>query len=103
MLLRSGLFAASLAKEAKRKGKERATPIEFWYRQKYKLTKSDPRFLDATLEEMNADYWAHYYFDNPKAKDEIEDEDFNLEDELQKIEDEDSLDDADVDDWESVA
>lgn len=52
---------------------------------------------------MNADYWAHYYFDNPKAKDEIEDEDFNLEDELQKIEDEDSLDDADVDDWESVA
>lgn len=35
---------------------------------------------------MMTDYWAHHYFDNPKAQDEVEDEDFNLEAELARIE-----------------
>lgn len=53
---------------------------------------------------MNTEYWAYHYFENPKAKDEVEDEDFNLDDELQKIEDEDGAgDDADVNDWESLS
>lgn len=32
------------------------------------------------------DYWAHYYFDNPKAAEEVEDEDFSLEAEIARIE-----------------
>lgn len=72
--------------------------MEFWYRRKYNLTSSDPRFLDATTDEMFSDYWAHYYADNPKAHDEVADDDFNLEDELARIELEDS-----ADEWEELA
>lgn len=32
------------------------------------------------MEEMLADYYAHHYFDDPKAADEIEDDDFNPDD-----------------------
>ena len=34
---------------------------------------------------METDYWAHHYFDNP-VKDEVEDADFDLEQELAKLE-----------------
>lgn len=40
---------------------------------------SDPRFLDTTVEEMLADYYAHTYYDDPKAVEEVEDEDFNVD------------------------
>jgi uncharacterized membrane protein len=59
------------------------------------LTPNDPRFLDMTIEDMMTDYYAHHYFDNPKDHDEIEDEDFNLEAELAKLEN-------NPDDWETV-
>lgn len=93
-----------MEKETKRRGRERAKTIEFWYRRKYGLTSTDPRFLDATLEEMETDRWAHHFFENPKAAEEVEDEDFNLEEELARIEAE-AADDAarDVDDWEDVS
>lgn len=35
---------------------------------------------------MLEDWWAHHYFDNPKAKDEIEDTDFDLQAELDALE-----------------
>lgn len=35
---------------------------------------------------MMTDYWAHHYFDNPKAQEEVEDEDFNLEAKMAEIE-----------------
>lgn len=66
-----------MRREAKERGKERARSVEFWYRQKYGLTEHDPRFLEATVEEMLTDYWAHHYFNNPKAdQEEFEDPDF---------------------------
>ncbi len=37
----------------------------------------DPRFLDATVEEMLTDVWAHRFRDDPKLLEEIEDDDFN--------------------------
>lgn len=45
---------------------------------------------------MLTDYWAHYYFDNPKAKDEIEDDEFDLEAELAKLEE-------NPDEWETLS
>jgi len=50
------------------------------------LTVNDPRFLESTVEEMLEDYWAHFYFDNPKALDEVEDADFDLDAELAALE-----------------
>jgi len=44
---------------------------------------------------MLTDYWAHYYFDNPKAQDEIEDDEFDLEAELAKLEE-------NPDEWETL-
>lgn len=35
---------------------------------------------------MLEDYWAHFYFDNPKALDEVEDSDFDLDAELAALE-----------------
>lgn len=54
---------------------------------------TDPRYLDATVEEMMTDYWAHHYYDNPKAREEVEDEDFSLEAEIARMEAEAENDD----------
>lgn len=32
-----------------------------------------------TVEDMLTDYWAHTYFDDPKALEEVEDDDFDIE------------------------
>lgn len=81
-----------------------AKTTEFWFRRKYNLTSNDPRFLDSTVEEMLTDYWAHTFYDDPKAAQEVEDEDFNLADELARIEAEEGYDPTiDVDDWEDLA
>ena len=34
---------------------------------------------------MLEDFWAHHYFDNPKAKETVEDEEFSLEAELEQL------------------
>lgn len=44
---------------------------------------------------MLEDFWAHHFFDNPKAAETVEDEDFNLEEELAKL-------DQNPDDWVDV-
>lgn len=36
----------------------------FWFRQKYQLPPTDPRYLAATEEEMIADFWAHVMMEN---------------------------------------
>jgi hypothetical protein len=38
--------------------------------------------LSATTEDIISDWWAHYYTDNA-GKDEVEDDDFSLEDALE--------------------
>ena len=63
-----------------------AGTMEFWFRRKYSLTPSDPRFLDMTVEGMMSEFWAHHYFDNPKAAEqEVEDADFDLDAELERL------------------
>ena len=55
-----------------------AESLGFWFRRKYNLTPNDPRFLDMTVRDIEIEFWAHHYHENP-AKDEVEDEDFDLE------------------------
>lgn len=81
-------------RQAKAEGLERSKSLEFWYRRKYGLTSHDPLFLEATRDEMLADYYAHLYTDDPKAADEIEDEDFDPESVARMI--------GHEDDWEDV-
>lgn len=57
---------------------------------------TDPRYLDVTEEEMMADYYAHLYFDDPKAAEEDEDDDFNVDDVANQI------NANDPEDWETV-
>lgn len=68
-----------------------AKSLEFWFRRKFNLAPTDPRFLDATLEQIETEYWAHTYFEKPPG-DEIEDVDFDLNDVLKEMEE-------DPDDW----
>lgn len=63
-----------------------ARTAEFWFRHKYRLPPTDERYLNMTVEGMLADFWAHHFFDNPKAAEqEVEDEDFDMEAELQRM------------------
>jgi hypothetical protein len=43
------------------------------------LTQHDPRFLDATVEEMLTDIYAHRFWEDPKALDDVDDEDFDID------------------------
>lgn len=74
-----------------------AKTMEFWFRRRYNLPPNDPRFLDLTPLEIQAEYWAHHAVDNNVA-DEIEDEQFDL-DEVLKHAEESDVDEAD---WEEV-
>ena len=69
-----------------------AGSLEFWFRRKYSLPPTDPRFLDLTTEDIESEYWAHYYHENA-GKEEVEDDDFDLEAEIARMND---------DDWEEV-
>ena len=54
-----------------------AGTVEFWYRRKYSLTPNDPRFLDLSIDDILAEFWAHNYADNPNAaREEFENDDF---------------------------
>ncbi len=65
------------AKEAARR---RYNSIQFQYRRLYSLPENDPRFLDLTTEEMLTDLWTHKFHDDPKALEEVEDDDFDEDD-----------------------
>jgi hypothetical protein len=79
-------FARSGLQEAKAEGKIRAKTMEFRYRRRYSLTSNDPRFLDTTREEMLTDLFAHHYFENPKEADEVIDEEFDAEEVMRHLE-----------------
>lgn len=64
-------------RRAKETARHRHSTIEFQFRRRYSLTENDPRFLDLTTEEMLTDIWAHKFHEDPKALEEVEDEDFD--------------------------
>ncbi len=84
---------------AKQAARERQGTIEFEYRARYGLTVNDPRYLDATVEEMLIDNLAHRYREDPKLMDEIEDEDFDADDVAAAI----GRQEPPPDDWEELS
>lgn len=74
------IFDKNLERNARVVAKEAATTVRFWFRKKYGIPETDPRYLDMTEEAMLTDYWSHYYFDKPGDEWEAESDDF--EDEL---------------------
>ena len=52
--------------------------------------------MDTTVEEMLTDLYAYKFFEDPKASEEVEDEDFDLDAELAKLEN-------DPDAWEPLS
>lgn len=58
-----------------------AQSVEFWYRRQYNLPPTDPRFLDATLEEIETDFWAHHFHAHPETEtgEVVEDDDLDVE------------------------
>ena len=70
------------------KGRELVHSYEFIFRRRYNLPPTDPRFLNATQEDIETDYWAHWYADHPNeaAETVAHDPDFDLEDIKGKME-----------------
>ena len=76
--------------------------MAFAFRRRYNLPPTDPRFLDATPEEVAVDYFAHHFFDNPQQSF-AEDEEFDPEAVMAQWEAEDGADEDLPDDFEDVA
>jgi hypothetical protein len=69
--MRSFDFERDLWDAARDRGLALSKTVEFIFRRRYNLPPTDPRFLDATLEDMLVDHWAHRHTDDPKLRDEI--------------------------------
>jgi hypothetical protein len=50
---------------------------EFRFRRRYNLPPTDPRYLNATHEEVVLDYWAHAFLDNPDMRKEDVTDDYD--------------------------
>src|SRR3546814_7252583 len=71
-------FAAERSKRAKQNGRKMARSLTFWFRRKHNLAPTAPRYLDARLEEIETDFWAHFYREN-KVADAVEEEESDQE------------------------
>jgi hypothetical protein len=69
-------FAEETKRTARRRGKERSSTLEFWFRRKFNLAPTDPRFLDITADELAVEYHAWDSFERPVAE-EFEDDEFD--------------------------
>ena len=85
---RRTLFVASQTKAAKQRGRDLAETYQFWFRRKFVLSPRDPRFLELTPEEVEAEYWAWHYADSDSTE-EYEDDDFDAESILASLNNED--------------
>ena len=69
--------------------------MEFWFRKRFSLAPTDPRFLDLTTEQLVVEFWAWSYDANPNLSEEVEDEDFDIEEVKRRMEE-------NPDDWADV-
>jgi hypothetical protein len=87
-----------------------ANTYRLWFRQTYRLAPTDPRYLTATDEDIEAEYWA-YEYQKGGVKEEYEDEDFDTNAAVREAEERAAAREraalevtpiATVDDWEEV-
>jgi hypothetical protein len=71
----------------KKAGRALKETLEFWFRKKYNLAPTDPRFLDCTPEQIQTEFWAHQY-DTGKVTEEFEDYEFDAQAEFRRINEE---------------
>lgn len=62
--------------------------LEFWFRNKYNLAPTDPRFLACTVEQIQTEFWAHHYLANKGKGEEFEDYEFDAQAEFRRINEE---------------
>jgi hypothetical protein len=72
----SSPFVATRRRDIKARGKALAGTYEFWFREKYNLPPTDPRFLAMTEEDIESEWWACHYQES-KASVEFDDDDEN--------------------------
>lgn len=73
------IFDKKLQRDSKEAAKEVASTVRFWFRRKYSLPPTDPRYLDMTEAAMLTEYWAHYYYDKPSGEWEEDTDNFDEE------------------------
>jgi len=87
-------FASQIKARGRQQGKALSQSLEWWWRNRWGLSATDPRYLEATIEEMAVDYWATRYAAEPSLDDhEFDNPDFDA--------DVDAMLQAD-EDWEEV-
>jgi hypothetical protein len=63
-----------------------AQSMALWFRKTYRLAPTDPRYLQATPEQIEAEYWAYHFSEKGNSsEEEYEDEDFSVEEEMERI------------------
>jgi hypothetical protein len=77
----------------KKQARDLVGSIQFAFRRRYNLAPTDPRFLDATTEDILSDHWTHIFHAYGVKVEEVEDDEFVLEAAIK------SMDDGD---WEEV-
>jgi len=100
---RSSLFDQKRGSSARVEGRKLAQTYRLWFRKQYNLAPTDPRYLAATDEQIETEWWA-YQYQAGKVQEEFLDEQFSVEDELARIEQEAAERDraAPPDDWEDI-
>ena len=80
--------------------------MQWWYRDRYRLTPNDPLFLGLTLEDLELEYWTAYYAAQAARGANIsfddEDENYNLDAILADLEQQETAMDSDQDSWETI-
>lgn len=79
-------FVQVLRDTASDKGLETSETPEFRFRRRYNLPPTDPRYLDATLEDILVDLWAHAHTEDTGLRNTVTDP--NFEDEVAAMEEE---------------
>ncbi|HPC58111.1 MAG TPA: hypothetical protein PK689_03845 [Kiritimatiellia bacterium] len=63
----------------KDQARERSRLIETWYRDRYRLPPTDPRFLNLTPAELLLEYWTVHYATQPAGATEFDTPDFDAD------------------------
>jgi hypothetical protein len=72
--------------------RKQARSVEWWFRDRYRLAPTDPRFLDMTVEGMVMDYWTAHYASLPPSSFEADDPEFDADKVIAEL----------GDDWEDI-
>src|SRR4051812_48863669 len=72
-------FVQALRETASDQGIALADTAEFKFRRRYNMPPTDPRFLNATLDDILIDLWAHAHHDDPGLRNSVSDPNFDEE------------------------